>query len=129
MSLQPISTKPFSGRRILVVEDEYFLAEDIACALRDLGARVVGPVGEFKEAASLVDADLAIDAAVIDINLRNDMVFPLVRILQARKVPFLFTTGYDRKSIEEEFQDIKLFEKPLDLAAMVRDLAVLIESN
>ena len=126
MSLQPTSSGPLAGRRILVIEDEYFLADDIARALKDLGARIVGPVGEFDDAASLVDADVAIDAAVVDINLRSDMVFPLARTLRARKVPFVFTTGYDRKSIDAEFEDVRLWEKPLDIHAMARELAVMI---
>ena len=129
MSLQPTSSGPLAGRRILVIEDEYFLADDIARALRDLGARIVGPVGEFDDAASLVDADVAIDAAVVDINLRSDMVFPLARTLRARKVPFVFTTGYDRKSIDAEFGDIRLWEKPLDIPAMARDLAGMIKAG
>jgi CheY-like chemotaxis protein len=129
MSLQPTSSGPLAGRRILVIEDEYFLADDIARALKDLGARIVGPVGEFDDAASLVDSDVAIDAAVVDINLRSDMVFPLARTLRARKVPFVFTTGYDRKSIDAEFGDIRLWEKPLDIAAMARDLAGMIKAG
>jgi CheY-like chemotaxis protein len=129
MSLQPTSSGPLAGRRILVIEDEYFLADDIARALKDLGARIVGPVGEFDDAASLVDSDVAIDAAVVDINLRSDMVFPLARTLRARKVPFVFTTGYDRKSIDAEFGDIRLWEKPLDIPAMARDLAGMIKAG
>jgi CheY-like chemotaxis protein len=126
MSLQPTSTGPLSGRRVLVIEDEYFLADDIARALRELGARIVGPVGELEEAMSLVDGDVSIDGAVVDINLRSDMVFPLARTLRARKVPFVFTTGYDRKSIEAEFGDVRLWEKPLDIPAMTRELAGMI---
>jgi CheY-like chemotaxis protein len=129
MPLQPTTTGPLSGRRVLVIEDEYFLADDIARALRELGARVVGPVGELEQAASLVDADNAIDAAVVDINLRSDMVFPLARTLRARNVPFVFTTGYDRKSIEPEFQDVRLWEKPLDIPAMARELAGMINGG
>ena len=126
MSLQSILQKPLSGRRVLVVEDEYFLAEDIVQILKELGARIVGPVGELEEATNLVNADIAIDAAVVDVNLRNELAFPLARILRARKVPFLFTTGYDGSSIEQEFQDVQLWEKPLDLSAMARDLVDLI---
>ncbi len=129
MSLQPTSSGPLSGRRVLVIEDEYFLADDIARALREVGARVVGPVGELEQAASLVEGDIAIDAAVVDINLRSDMVFPVVRTLRARNVPLLFTTGYDRKSIEPEFADVPLWEKPLDIAAMARGLAGLIKGG
>jgi CheY-like chemotaxis protein len=129
MSLQPTNIGPLSGRRVLVIEDEYFLAEDIASALRDLGARIVGPVGALEEAASLVEADIAIDAAVVDINLQSDMVFPVVRTLRARKVPVVFTTGYDRKSIDAEFHDVLLWEKPLDIPAMALDLAGLIKGT
>jgi CheY-like chemotaxis protein len=129
MPLQPTTTGPLSGRRVLVIEDEYFLADDIARALRELGARVVGPVGELEEATSLVDADIAIDAAVLDINLQSDMIFPLARTLRARKVPFVFTTGYDRKSIEAEFGDVSLWEKPLDIPAMAHELAGMITAG
>ena len=129
MSLQSIVQKPLSGRRVLVVEDEYFLAEDIVQILKEMGARIIGPVGELEEATNLVNADAAIDAAVVDVNLRNELAFPLARILRARKVPFLFTTGYDGSSIEREFQDVQLWEKPLDLAAMARDLVDLIDAR
>jgi len=126
MSLQSIVQKPLSGRRVLVVEDEYFLADDIVQILKEMGARIVGPVGELEEATKLVNGDIAIDAAVVDVNLRSELAFPFARILRARKVPFVFTTGYDCSSIEQEFQDIQLWEKPLDLAAMARDLVDLI---
>ena len=126
MSLQSIVQKPLSGRRVLVVEDEYFLADDIVQILKEMGARIVGPVGELEEATKLVNGDIAIDAAVVDVNLRSELAFPLARILRARKVPFVFTTGYDCSAIEQEFQDIQLWEKPLDLAAMARDLVDLI---
>ena len=126
MSLQSIVQKPLSGRRVLVVEDEYFLADDIVQILKEMGARIVGPVGELEEATKLVNGDIAIDAAVVDVNLRSELAFPLARILRARKVPFVFTTGYDCSSIEQESQDIQLWEKPLDLAAMARDLVDLI---
>ena len=126
MSVQPVSSGPLSGRRVLVVEDEYFLADDIERALKALGARVVGPFGELVDATQIVDGDVAIDAAIVDVNLQDEMVFPLARILRARKIPFLFTTGYDRTSIEAEFQDIPLWEKPLDILAMTRELTSLI---
>jgi hypothetical protein len=78
------------------------------------------------DATQIVDGDVAIDAAIVDVNLQDEMVFPLARILRARKIPFLFTTGYDRTSIEAEFQDIPLWEKPLDIPAMARELTSLI---
>ncbi|SRR5690348_7096181 len=121
-----VSTRSLSGRRILVIEDEYFLAEDIAQALKAHGANIVGPIGELDEATQIVERDVAIDAAVLDINLRSEMVFSLARVLRTRMVPFVFTSGYDRSSIDLEFQDVPLCGKPLDLGAMARNLAGLL---
>lgn len=123
------SPGPLAGRRVLVIEDEYFLADDIVRALTALGARVVGPYGDLEEAAGIVDRDCAIDAAIVDINLRSKMAFPLARVLRSRKVPFVFTTGYDKSSIESEFQDVRLLGKPLDMRAMARELTSMINGS
>jgi hypothetical protein len=76
-----------------------------------------------------VDRDIAIDAAIVDINLRDQMAFPLVRVLRSRKVPFVFTSGYDRSSIEPEFQDVRLWGKPLDIKTMARELTNMIKGG
>jgi DNA-binding response OmpR family regulator len=123
------SPGPLAGRRVLVVEDEYFLADDIVRTLTALGARVVGPYGDLQEATNIVDRDIAIDAAIVDVNLRNEMAFPLARVLRSRKVPLVFTTGYDKSSIESEFQDVRLLGKPLDMSAMARELTNMIKGN
>jgi DNA-binding response OmpR family regulator len=126
---QADSSGPLAGRRVLVIEDEYFLADDIACALAALGARIVGPYGDLDEATAVVDRDVAIDAAVMDINLRHTMVFPLARVLRSRKVPLVFTTGYDRSSIEPEFHDVRLRAKPLNIKAMAEELTYMIKGG
>jgi CheY-like chemotaxis protein len=126
LPVNPVNEGPLAGRRVLVVEDEYFLADDIVRALTSLGARIVGPYGDLDEATEIVDRDVAIDAAIVDVNLRNEMVFPLARTLRARQVPLVFTTGYDKSTIEPEFQDVKLWGKPLDIKAMARELTSMI---
>jgi CheY-like chemotaxis protein len=128
MAKQPDQPVTLDGCRILVLEDEYFLADDIVRELKKLGARIVGPLGNIEEACNLVEGDVAIDAAVLDINLRNEMVFPLARTLRTRHVPFVFTSGYDRSALDPEFHDAILWEKPLDIVAMARELAGLIQS-
>jgi CheY-like chemotaxis protein len=116
-----------SGRRILVIEDEYFLAEDIVRELKLFGAQVIGPVGQFDEAARIVEGDGALDGAIVDINLHTEMIFPVARALRLRRVPFVFASGYGMAAIEPEFRDVVLWEKPLDIAAMARELAGLIQ--
>jgi CheY-like chemotaxis protein len=129
MSLQTDNPGPLSGRRVLVVEDEYFLADDIARALQSLGARVLGPVAELSDAAHLLEGQPMVDAAIVDINLRGELVFPFARRLRARNIPFVFTTGYDKGTIDAEFQDVLRWEKPLDVAAMARELPNLIANR
>jgi CheY-like chemotaxis protein len=118
-----------TGRRILVIEDEYFIAEDIARELKLLGAQVVGPVGEIEQAANIVQANIALDGAIIDINLHSEMIFPVARTLRLRRVPFVFATGYDATAIDAEFRDVRLWEKPLDIPAMARELSGLIDKQ
>ena len=118
-----VSDQPLRGRRVLVVEDEYFLADDIVRDLKKVGAQIIGPLGDIEEACNLVAGDVAIDAAVLDINLRSQMVFPLARTLRARNVPFVFTTGYDAAAIDPEFQNVKLWDKPINVRAMVQELS------
>ncbi|WP_128933262.1 response regulator [Bradyrhizobium zhanjiangense] len=129
MSVSPASFlagTPLTGRRILVVEDEYFLADDIGNALRKLGAEIAGPVGHIEDAVAMLHNGGVLDAAVLDVNIRTQMIFPIARELRARDVPFVFTTGYEKISIEPEFQDVPLWEKPIDIVAMARNLARLI---
>jgi CheY-like chemotaxis protein len=125
-TLASSSSPILAGRRVLVIEDEYFLADDITRALRSFGAEIIGPIGEMEEASGIVERNQDIDAAVLDINLRSEMIFPIARALRSRDVPFVFTTGYDKSAIKPEFQDVPLWEKPLDIPDMARALSALI---
>ncbi|MBR0739230.1 response regulator [Bradyrhizobium liaoningense] len=123
MTLSPVS---LAGRRIFVVEDEYFLADDIGKAFRALGAEIAGPAGHLDDALKILHDGSVLDAAVLDVNIRSEMIFPIARELKLRGVPFLFTTGYDKITLGPEFQDVPLLEKPIDLPAMAQKLAGLI---
>src|SRR5262245_1896498 len=110
------------GRRILVVEDEYFQADDMARLLRGLGAEVIGPVGEVQDALELLDGGKPVDMALLDINLKGEMVYPAADELRSRSIPFIFTSGYDRGPIPERYRDVPLLEKPIDDGAIRRTL-------
>lgn len=111
------------GRRVLVVEDEYLIASDLAMLLQDLGATVIGPVGSVTEALALLADEPALDAAILDINLRTEKVFPVADALRKRGVPFVFATGYDHWVVPDDYAGAPRFEKPVDAHALARVLS------
>ncbi len=114
-------TITLSGKRVLVVEDEYYLADDLVRALRARGADVVGPVPGLARAVYAARSE-AIDFAVIDLNLKGDHGFPVADALADRQVPFVFATGYDETVIPDRHRDVKRWEKPFDMDALLADL-------
>lgn len=109
-----------SGRRILVVEDDFFIADDFAALLEAAGAQVVGPVATLAEALGLMETAEQIDGALLDINLQGEMAYALADALRARGVPVVFVTGYSRSAVPERYADIPLLEKPVDPRQVAR---------
>ncbi|NNM75185.1 response regulator [Enterovirga aerilata] len=126
-SLAGESGTSLAGRRILVVEDEYFLADDMVRALATLGAEIVGPSDTAASALELVQSGLPIDGAVLDINLHGETSLAVASELRARKVPFVFATGYDQRGIPPEFADVPRWEKPFDPALLARKMPSLLD--
>ncbi|HYI06219.1 MAG TPA: response regulator [Reyranella sp.] len=110
------------GRRILIVEDEYIVALDLAQSFEQIGAAVVGPVGSVASALALLSEETALDMAVLDINLGREKVFLVADALRARGLPFVFASGYDASSIPGAYRDVPRFEKPIDINALAREL-------
>lgn len=113
-----------SGHRVLVVEDDYYLATDMARALGGAGAEVLGPCPSEDAALDEME-ETAPTAAVVDINLGKGPSFKLARELSARGIPFLFITGYDEAVIPPEFAGVARLQKPVDLGGVVRALTIL----
>lgn len=107
--------KPFAGERILVVEDDYFIVSDIVQGLEAAGAEVIGPVPSVQLAMQKVLATPGIHAALLDINLQGDKVFPLADMLQERRIPIVFASAYDRSSIPPRHAGSKLLAKPFQI--------------
>jgi CheY-like chemotaxis protein len=108
-----------AGKRILVVEDEYVLASDLARFLETREAVVVGPVGSVPEALALIDRTPP-DAAVLDVNLGDHRVYPVADKLIERGVPVVFATGYDELLVQRSYIGQPRCQKPIDKAALVR---------
>jgi CheY-like chemotaxis protein len=120
MSLPALSTKPrknaedetgLSGRRILIVEDSPVVGPFTADLLADLGCKVVGPAPNMAAARELLESE-GFEAALMDIHIRGERVFPLCEMLEAKRVPFVLTSGYADWQIPEKWQDRPRLQKP-----------------
>jgi len=118
------ANRPLAGRRVLVVEDDYFLATDTCQWLVDAGADVVGPTPDADEACSLL-AHEKVDNAVVDINLGAGPTYRVASRLISERVPFLFATGYDRSALPDEFQSVPSIEKPFHGIELVKAVTAL----
>lgn len=111
-----------AGRRVLIVEDEYFIAQDLARAFRGCGAEIIGPASNVDDALDLIEEAGTLHAAVLDMNLQGEMVYSVADALLARGVPFVFTTGYDAASIPAKYETIVRYEKPVEAHIVGRAL-------
>lgn len=108
------------GRRILVVEDDYFFAAEMAEAVRRAGGVVLGPVPDLSGALAIASGDGTIDGALLDISLGEETSFPIAKLLRDRGIPVLFITGYDSWFLPDELDDVPTYQKPEDADNVVR---------
>ena len=118
-------TGELAGARILVVEDSPLIAAAAEQMLRDLGCVVVGPTGSLAVATGLA-RDEALDAGVIDVNIRGWKVFPVAEILAVRNVPFLLASGYADWTLPERLNSRPRLMKPYDSPTLERALVKLL---
>ena len=113
------------GRHILVVEDEYFLADELQITLEDAGAEMLGPVASVQGGLRILEGSTLPDAASLDVSLGGETVYPLADALIACGVPFVFTTGYDQAAIPSSYAHIRRLEKPVEPETVLMELGKL----
>ena len=114
-----------AGKRVLVVEDEYFIADDLRSVLEARGAEVVGPVGRLADAFVVLARNTRLDAAILDIDLHGETAYALADLLRARGVAFCFATGYGAQAIPDAYADVPRCEKPYPYEALLAALPAL----
>jgi CheY-like chemotaxis protein len=101
-----------SGNRVLIVEDQYLVADELGRAVNQLGGEVIGPARCVEDALRLAE-ETRPDLALLDINLDGGSVYPAARKLRRMKIPLIFATGYDREAVIAEFQQTPHIDKPV----------------
>lgn len=102
---------PLKGLRILIVEDEAPIALQVEDMLVESDCDVVGPASRVGQALKLID-DEAVDAAVLDLNIAGDLVYPVADALEKRGLPYIFATGYGASSLTEPYRGRPVLQKP-----------------
>ncbi|HLH12304.1 MAG TPA: response regulator [Methylovirgula sp.] len=115
--------EPQSKPRILIVEDEAFVAVMLADMLEELGYEVAASVSQVSQAREFL-ADGNVDIALLDVKLGNETIDPVADLLAERRCPFIFTTGYGQDGVPAAYANRKVLQKPFqinELAAALRE--------
>jgi DNA-binding LytR/AlgR family response regulator len=121
--------QPFTGRRLLIVEDELLIALELQHIAEHLGCTVVGPAGSVEGALQLLSGATP-DAALLDVNLGEGRVTPVAQACWDRSVPFALVTGYGRLQLEEPLlQSAPRVRKPFDRRAIHKVLAIVLRGD
>lgn len=114
---------PLSGRTILIVEDESLVAMLIESALEESGADVIGPCYSLAECLRTVRTE-RFDAAILDVDLAGEEIFPAAEELRARGIPFVFHTAHGhRTTLRDRFGDVEVCRKPMPVEDLVGAVA------
>jgi hypothetical protein len=108
------------GARVLVVEDDLMMAEDLCGRLERRGCKVLGPVDTVADALALLISGLAPSFAILDTHLEDETTEPLAQALRTADVPFVFATDLEPWGLIASFGDEPRFAKPVSLALIER---------
>jgi CheY-like chemotaxis protein len=116
------------GARILVIEDSPVVAPYAVDVLGDLGCEVVGPAPNMAAARKLVEQG-EFDAALMDVHIRGERVFPLCDMLEAQGVPYILTSGYGDWKVPEKLEDRPRLQKPYTIDDVEKALKKLLRQR
>ena len=113
---------PLVGLRFLIVDDEIIVALDLEYMLTDLGHSVVETASRVERGLEIARSS-DIDMAILDINVRGVLSFPIAEILRDRGVPVIFASGYGQRGLISGFSDSHVLTKPFDIDGLAHMVA------
>ncbi len=112
------------GVQVLIVEDEFIIADQIENVVLDLGYEVLGPAATVDGALKLLERERP-DVALLDANLRGEISAAVAQALSAARIPFCLCSGYRQDDLSEKFGRVRTIAKPLnerELTSALKDL-------
>ena len=119
----PVSEQPLA--RVLIIEDEPMIAENIRAGLEDAGFAIAGIAGKLEKALRLIETAV-FDAAIIDANLAGVSAGPAATSLVARALPFIVLSGYSELQLSDVFAQGLFIQKPYRIAQLVDGLKIIL---
>jgi DNA-binding NarL/FixJ family response regulator len=110
------------GKRVLVVEDEPLVSMALVDELELAEAMVVGPAASLEAALDLIE-NSPVDAAILDVELQQKLIYPAADLLSARGVPFILTTGHDAEVLPKKYAEVPCSGKPAPVIEVLQLLA------
>ena len=117
-----------TNQRVLVVEDEFLLSAVLSAELQEAGYDVLGPCATVAAAMEAVQSE-AFDGAILDINLKGELVYPVAEELAQRRIPFMFLSGYAIVNMPESFRGHARLAKPADPTALLREVRKMLQEK
>jgi CheY-like chemotaxis protein len=117
-----VQSASLRGLRVLVVEDEFPILLMLEDMLTELGCVVAGSASRVAAALELLKAELPA-AAVLDVNVAGEEVYPVAEILAANGVPFVFSTGYGASGVHAPWSSRPILQKPFRIDQLENALA------
>ena len=114
--------------RVLIVEDEPLVAEDLRAVLVDAGFEIAGVAFRVAGALSLIES-VGCDAAIVDANLAGASAAPVAAALSARGLPFVVLSGYTREQLRSEFSAGFFIQKPYRLTELIEGLSSILRKR
>lgn len=116
-------------RRVLVVEDEIFVALDVAATVEDANGTVLGPVGTVQQAIDIINHN-EVDAAILDVNLADGDVEAVLDRLKCRDIFVVIHTGGGLPArLAARYPEVPVFHKPIPPSVLTRTLASALSSH
>jgi DNA-binding response OmpR family regulator len=114
--------------RVLIVEDEPLVAENLRDDLVEAGFEVVGVAPRIESALKLIEGT-GFDVAILDANLAGTSAAPAAAALSARGLPFMVLSGYAREQLQHEFSEAIYVQKPYRIRKLIDGLNSLLDQR
>ncbi len=113
------------AKRLLLVEDEFLLSALLVQDLQAAGYEVLGPYATLASAMAAARSG-SFDAAILDINLKGELVYPLAEELTRQQIPFLFLSGYALVNMPERFRSHPRIAKPASWTLLLKEIQAML---